>query len=90
VLVLTSRRAGANGPAFVLGWLVRLGTVGAIVLTLAGPGPPAGRPSLSDRAWIVDSRPCRRGLLMDLDGQAVIRRRPAAQRAGSKTGGAHA
>ena len=38
VLILTSQRAKVNGPAFVLGWLVGLGIVGAIVLLLAGPG----------------------------------------------------
>jgi Sap-like sulfolipid-1-addressing protein len=38
VLMLTTPQARANGPAFVLGWLVGLGVVGAIVLALAGPG----------------------------------------------------
>jgi hypothetical protein len=38
VLMLTTPRARANGPAFVLGWLVGLWVVGAIVLALAGPG----------------------------------------------------
>ena len=38
VLMLTSPRARANGPAFVLGWLIGLGVVGALVLALAGPG----------------------------------------------------
>jgi hypothetical protein len=38
VLMLTTPRARGNGPAFVLGWLVGLGVVGAIVLALAGPG----------------------------------------------------
>jgi hypothetical protein len=38
VLMLTTPRARANGPAFVLGWLVGLGVVGATVLALAGPG----------------------------------------------------
>jgi Sap, sulfolipid-1-addressing protein len=38
VFMLTTPRARANGPAFVLGWLVGLGAVGAIVLALAGPG----------------------------------------------------
>src|SRR5215217_4520175 len=38
VLMLTTPRARANGPAFVLGWLVGLGVVGAVVLALAGPG----------------------------------------------------
>jgi Sap, sulfolipid-1-addressing protein len=37
VLMLTSRKARINGPAFVLGWLIGLGIVGAIVLALAGP-----------------------------------------------------
>jgi hypothetical protein len=37
VLMLTSRRARANGPLFVLGWLAGLGVVGAIVLSIAGP-----------------------------------------------------
>jgi hypothetical protein len=38
VLMLTSRKARVNGPAFVLGWLIGLGIVGAIVLAIAGPG----------------------------------------------------
>jgi hypothetical protein len=38
VLMLATPRARANGPAFVLGWLVGLGVVGAVVLALAGPG----------------------------------------------------
>ena len=38
VLVLTTPRARANSPAFVLGWLVGLGVVGTVVLALAGPG----------------------------------------------------
>lgn len=37
VLMLTTPRARANGPAFVLGWLLGLGVVGAIVLVIAGP-----------------------------------------------------
>ena len=37
VLMLTSQRAGVNGPAFVIGWLIGLGIIGAIVLALAGP-----------------------------------------------------
>jgi hypothetical protein len=47
VLMLTSRRAKVNGPAFVLGWLVGLGIVGAIVLALAGAGSAskAGSPA---------------------------------------------
>lgn len=38
VLMLTSRRAKLNGPAFVLGWLIGLGVVGAIVLAISGSG----------------------------------------------------
>lgn len=37
VLILTSRRARSNGPAFVIGWLVGLAVIGAIVLSVAGP-----------------------------------------------------
>jgi Sap, sulfolipid-1-addressing protein len=38
VLILTSRRAKINGLAFILGWLIGLGIVGAIVLALTGTG----------------------------------------------------
>ncbi len=38
VLMLTSRRARSNGQAFVIGWLIGLAVVGAIVLSVAGPG----------------------------------------------------
>ena len=38
ILMLTSDRARVNGLAFVLGWLVGLGIVGAIFLSLAGMG----------------------------------------------------
>ena len=50
VLMLTSRRAKVNGPAFVLGWLIGLGVVGAVVLSLAGPGgaSTSGAPA----AWV--------------------------------------
>lgn len=50
VLMLTSRKARVNGPAFVLGWLVGLGVVGAIVLALAGAGG-AGE-SGAPAAWV--------------------------------------
>ena len=43
VLLLTTPRARANGPAFVLGWLLGLGVVGAVVLALAGPGDASER-----------------------------------------------
>jgi Sap, sulfolipid-1-addressing protein len=50
VLMLTTPKARANGPAFVLGWLLGLGVVGAIVLALAGPGGASeeGQPA----AWV--------------------------------------
>jgi hypothetical protein len=37
VLMLVTPRARANGPAFVVGWLLGLGIVGAIVLLVAHP-----------------------------------------------------
>ena len=48
--MLTSRRAKVNGPAFVLGWLIGLGVVGAVVLSLAGSGgaSESGAPA----AWV--------------------------------------
>ncbi|HEX3588626.1 MAG TPA: GAP family protein [Pseudonocardiaceae bacterium] len=36
VLMLTSSRAAVNGPLFVVGWLVGMGIVGVIVLSVAG------------------------------------------------------
>jgi hypothetical protein len=50
VLMLTTPKARANGPAFVLGWLLGLGVVGAVVLALAGPGGASeqGQPA----AWV--------------------------------------
>ena len=50
VLILTSQKARVNGPAFVLGWLIGLGVVGAIVLALAGPG--GASKSGSPAAWV--------------------------------------
>jgi hypothetical protein len=37
VLMLVTERARANGPAFVAGWLIGLGVVGAVVLLIAKP-----------------------------------------------------
>ena len=37
VLMLTTPRARVNGPAFMLGWLLGLGVIGAIVLAIADP-----------------------------------------------------
>jgi hypothetical protein len=47
VLMLTSRQARVNGPAFILGWLIGLGVIGAVVLALAGTGSAseAGSPA---------------------------------------------
>jgi threonine/homoserine/homoserine lactone efflux protein len=50
VLMLTSRKAKVNGPLFVLGWLIGLGIIGAIVLTLAGSG--GASESGSPAAWV--------------------------------------
>jgi len=50
VLMLTSRKARVNGPAFVLGWLVGLGIVGAVVLALAGAG--SASQSGSPATWV--------------------------------------
>src|SRR5215218_9610900 len=38
ILMLVSRRARTNGPAFIVGWLVGLAIIGVIVLAVAGPG----------------------------------------------------
>jgi Sap, sulfolipid-1-addressing protein len=50
VLMLTSRRGRANGPAFVLGWLGGLAVVGAIVLCVAGPADAGS--SGSPATWV--------------------------------------
>ena len=50
VLMLTSRKARVNGPAFVLGWLAGLGIVGAVVLALAGAG--GASQSGSPATWV--------------------------------------
>jgi Sap, sulfolipid-1-addressing protein len=50
VLMLTSHKAKVNGPAFVLGWLIGLGVVGAIVLAIAGPGGASN--SGSPATWV--------------------------------------
>ena len=42
VLMLTSRKAAANGTAFLLGWLVGIAAVGAVVLLAAGAATPSG------------------------------------------------
>jgi threonine/homoserine/homoserine lactone efflux protein len=37
VLLLTTRGARRNGPAFVVGWLAGLAVIGVVVLAIAGP-----------------------------------------------------
>ncbi len=58
VLMLTTPRARVNGPLFIVGWLVGLGVVGAIGLTLAGAAAgddgetaPSSRSSGSSWVW---------------------------------------
>jgi Sap, sulfolipid-1-addressing protein len=50
VLMLTSRKAKVNGPAFLLGWLAGLGIIGAIVLSVAGTG--GASTSGSPASWV--------------------------------------
>ena len=50
VLMLTSRRARSNGPAFVVGWLIGLAVIGAIVLSVAGPA--GASKSGSPATWV--------------------------------------
>ena len=50
VLMLTSRRARSNGPAFVIGWLIGLAVIGAIVLSVAGPA--GASKSGSPATWV--------------------------------------
>jgi hypothetical protein len=49
VLMLTTPRARANGPAFVLGWLVGLGLVGAIAQT----GIPASQQAIAYAVFAI-------------------------------------
>jgi hypothetical protein len=50
ILMLTSQKARVNGPVFVAGWLAGLGVIGAIVLTVAGPG--GASQSGSPATWV--------------------------------------
>jgi Sap-like sulfolipid-1-addressing protein len=61
VLMLVTPRARANGPAFVAGWIVGLGIVGAVVLALARP---AGATSDGQPATWVDVLKLVLGLLL--------------------------
>ena len=73
VLMLTSRRAKVNGPAFVAGWLIGLGIVGAIVLALAGPSEAgtSGAPA----TWVSWLKIVL-GLLLLVVGAGQFRSRP--------------
>jgi threonine/homoserine/homoserine lactone efflux protein len=74
VLMLVSRRARVNGPAFVLGWLLGLGIVGMIVLALAGPTDAS---SSGEPATWVDILKLVLGALLLLVGWKQWRSRPA-------------
>jgi len=50
VLMLLAARGRVNGPAFVLGWMIGLATVGAVCLSVASGGD-SGTPAERDR-WI--------------------------------------
>jgi hypothetical protein len=73
VLMLTTPRARTNGPAFVLGWLLGLGVVGAVVLALAGPGGASenGQPA----TWVSWLK-LLRGVLLLLVAARQFRGRP--------------
>jgi threonine/homoserine/homoserine lactone efflux protein len=73
VLMLTSRKARINGPAFVLGWLIGLAIVGAIVLTLAGAG--SASKSGAPAAWVSWVK-IALGVLLLLVGVREFRSRP--------------
>ena len=73
VLMLTSRRARVNGPAFVAGWLLGLGIVGVIVLSLAGS---AGASSSGSPATWVSWVKIVLGALLLVVAARQLRRRP--------------
>src|SRR6202042_3169021 len=73
VLMLTSRRARVNGPAFVLGWLAGLAIVGAIVLAVAGAG---GASTLGSPATWVSWVKIVLGVLLLLVAAREFRSRP--------------
>jgi threonine/homoserine/homoserine lactone efflux protein len=73
ILMLVTRRARVNGPAFALGWLLGLGIVGTVVMVLAGPADPSsdGQPS----TW-VSLLQLALGALLVLGAAAQWRKRP--------------
>jgi threonine/homoserine/homoserine lactone efflux protein len=72
-LMLVTPRARVNGPAFVVGWIVGLGIVGAIVLAIADP---AGATSEGQPATWVDVLKLVLGLLLLLVALKQWRGRP--------------
>ncbi|MET0627980.1 MAG: GAP family protein [Acidimicrobiia bacterium] len=52
VLMLVTPRARANGPMFVLGWIVGLAAIGVIVLAIAGGAEASSSDSTSGVSWV--------------------------------------
>lgn len=72
VLILTSRRARVNGPAFIVGWLAGLGVVGAIVLAFTGSSGAGRSGAPSWLSWLELVL----GVLLLLVAAQQFRRRP--------------
>ena len=73
VLMLSTPRGRANGPAFVLGWVIGLAVVGAIVLAVAGG---AGANEDAEPATWVDVVKLEVGVLLVLVAVRQWRGRP--------------
>jgi threonine/homoserine/homoserine lactone efflux protein len=76
VLMLVSRRGRANGPAFVVGWIVGLAIVGAIVLAVSSG---AGASDSGEPATWLSIVKLALGVLLLLVGVREWRGRPADQ-----------
>jgi threonine/homoserine/homoserine lactone efflux protein len=75
VLMLTSTKARTNGPAFIAGWLLGLGIIGAIVLTVAGQtgaGSTGEGPAPTWESWLKIAL----GVLLLWDAVAEFQARP--------------
>jgi hypothetical protein len=73
ILMLFSRRARVNGPAFLVGWVVALGAVSAAVYALADAGDAATSSTASDTiSWGKIAL----GVLLLLFAARTWRRRP--------------